>query len=104
MKIDFESSGGFANLMLEYRANTEDLPAELGEELRDLVESAGVFDIRAEEVAPTQAGQPDVIQYQLSVTEGSRQTTITCNDVTAPPSLRPLLSRLRELAIQQRRE
>jgi hypothetical protein len=103
MKIDFVSSGGFANLMLEYHDNTEELPAELGQELRDLVESAGVFDLQPEEVAPNQAGPPDVIQYQLSVMEGNRQTSITCNDVTAPPSLRPLLSRLRQLAIQQRR-
>jgi hypothetical protein len=40
MQIDFASSGGFANLELNYRADTETLPAGQAQELSRLVESS----------------------------------------------------------------
>lgn len=104
MQIDFESSGGYANLRLTYRADTNELPQELAEELLSLVENSSVFQLQQSEVAPKSAGPPDVFLYQLSLHEGSRQISLSFNDVTAPASLRPLLARLRQLAIEQRRQ
>jgi hypothetical protein len=105
MQIDFASSGGFANLQLNYRVETNDLPEEQARELTRLVESSGVFDLQPEDVNPSVAvGRADVISYRLSVSDGARQKTLWVNDVTAPASVRPLLAYLRKLALEQKRK
>jgi hypothetical protein len=100
MDIDFESSGGFANLSLKYHARTEELPPELTEELRGLVEQANVFQLDDESLRPKGSGPPDVISYRLTVEDGLHRKSLSFNDVTAPASLRPLLAQLRKLAIE----
>jgi hypothetical protein len=99
MQIDFATSGGFTNLELNYRADTNTLPEDQAQELIRLVESSGVFDLKQEDVNPNVAvGRADVITYRLTLSEGSRQTTLWFNDITAPASLQPLLAYLRKLA------
>ena len=105
MQIDFSSSGGFANLELTYQADTNTLPQAQAQELERLVESSGVFDLRQEDInSNTAVGRADVISYRLSLSEGTKQTTLWMNDVTAPASVRPLLGRLRKLAIEQKKQ
>jgi len=105
MQIDFASSGGFANLRLNYQVDTDTLPKEQAEELTRLIESSGVFDLEQNDTTPeTAAGLADVISYRISLSEGSRQSTLWFNDVNAPASLRPLLALLRKLAIEQKRK
>lgn len=103
MRIDFESSGGYVGLQLAYHVDTAGLPPELAGELHELVEQSGVFNLDAQEMQPSGDGPPDVLTYQLSVAEGGRRVSLTCNDVTAPPALQPLLARLRQLALQQKK-
>lgn len=107
MQIDFASSGGFANLELAYRGDTNSMPEEQARELESLVESSGVFDLDQED-APSEpkaaAGPPDVIAYRLTVSDGVRQKTLWFNDMTAPAAIRPLLAKLRKLAIEQKRK
>lgn len=106
MQIDFTSSGGFANLELAYRADTETLPQEQAKELARLIESSGVFDLKQDDIPPNPraaAGPPDVIAYRLSLSEGARQSTLWFNDVTAPASIRPLLAYLRKLALEEKK-
>ena len=104
MRIDFECSGGFANLQLTYHGDTDALPQAQAEELLQLVESSGVFDLQQGDVMPTTSGPPDVFSYQLSLSGGVRQKTVSFNDVTAPAPLHPLLALLRKLALDQKRE
>ncbi|MFQ5932315.1 MAG: protealysin inhibitor emfourin [Nitrospiraceae bacterium] len=104
MHIEFECSGGFANLRLAYRANTEELPQELRGELLRLVEVSGIFALQESDVAPQSPGPPDVFFYRLSLAEGGRKKSLSFNDVTAPAELHPLLALLRELALEQRRK
>ena len=104
MQIDFASSGGFANLQLNYRADTNTLPEEQAQELTRLVESSGAFDLQQEDVnANVAVGRADVISYRLTLAEGTKQTTLWFNDLTAPASIRPLLAYLRKLALEQKR-
>lgn len=104
MRIDFESSGGFANLQLSYHVDTETLPPEQAEELLKLVKSSGVLDLQQSDInAKSASGPADVISYRLSLSEGTRRNTLSFNDVTAPASLQPLLALLRKLALKQRR-
>lgn len=102
MLIDFESSGGYANLQLSYHANTDLLPPEVAAEISRLVESSGVFDLTPADTASSPAGPPDVFSYELSLRDGSQQTTLSVTDVTAPPSLHPLLALLQKLAVEQK--
>lgn len=107
MQIDFASSGGFVNLELDYRADTDSLPEEQARDLERLVESSGVLDLEQDDLPPipkAAAGPPDVISYRLAASDGTRQTTLWMNDVTAPASLRPLLAYLRKLAIEEKRK
>lgn len=105
MQIDFASSGGFANVELNYRADTNTLPEEQAQELTRLVESSGAFDLQQEDVNPNVAvGRADVIAYRLTLSEGARQNTLWFNDVTAPASVRPLLAFLRKLALEQKKQ
>ena len=102
MQIDFASSGGFANLQPAYRADTNDLPEDKAEELERLVESSGVFDLEPDDVnTDATVGRADLISYRLSISDGTRQTTLWLNDLTAPASVRPLLAKLRKLALEQ---
>lgn len=103
MRIHYESAGGFINLNLEYHVDTAELNQDLAEELMNLVETSKVFSINPSDVAPKSNGPPDVIFYQLSISDEGRQISLSCNDVTAPIELRPLLARLQELAMDQRR-
>jgi hypothetical protein len=104
MQIDFGSSGGVANQELAYRTDTSTLPAEQAKELERLVESSGVFDLQQNDMEPKVAiGRADVISYRLTLSDGSRQTTLWFNDVTAPVSLRPLVAFLQKLAREQKR-
>ncbi|SNQ60463.1 protealysin inhibitor emfourin [Candidatus Methanoperedens nitratireducens] len=101
MRIDFEFSGGYANLRYGYHANTDELPEDVARELLSLVESSGIFKIQQSEVAPTSAGPPDVFFYRLSLYDAKRRISLSFNDVTAPAALHPLLALLRKLAMEQ---
>lgn len=102
MQINFQCSGGYANLRLTYQANTEELPDDLTSELEDLVRQANFFSFRPNQLAARSAGPPDVFTYQLSIAANGQQNSLIVTDVNAPDSLHPLLDRLRQLAIAQR--
>jgi hypothetical protein len=105
MQIDFASSGGFANMELAYRADTDSLPEGEARELERLIEESGAFDLEQEDANPNVTiGRADVITYRLSLADGRRQTTLWLNDVTAPAAARPLLAYLRKLAVEQKRK
>jgi len=104
MRIDFECSGGYANINLVYHAKTDDLPTEIAKEFLHLVESSGFFDLQQSDVKPTDAGPPDVFFYHLSLQEGDRWKSLSFNDVTAPGPLRPVLEILQKLAWEQVRK
>jgi hypothetical protein len=104
MQVDFSSSGGFANLQLDYKADTTTLPEEQARELNRLVEDSRVFALEQDDIDTDAAlGRTDVISYRLTLSEETKQTTLWLNDITAPASMRPLLSYLRKLALEQRK-
>lgn len=104
MQIDFASSGGFANIQLAYQGDTETLSRDQAQELEQLVESSGVFELQQDDFNTSAAiGRADVISYRLTLSEGPRHTTLWMNDLTAPASVRPLLAYLRKLAMEQKK-
>ena len=102
MLIDFESSGGYANLRLSWHADTQQLPANTAAEITQLVESSGVLNFTQSDIPATPPGPPDVMSYTLSILEADQQTILSMNDMTVPESLRPLLTLLQKLAVNQK--
>jgi hypothetical protein len=98
--IHFACSGGFANLPLAYRANTDELPEEEARRLFQLLDEAEVFDL---DPLPPKDPSPlrDGFAYRLEVERDNQRADLSLSDATAPPSLRPLLNHLRGLAAQQ---
>jgi Emfourin len=101
MHIEFESSGGYANLTLAYRANTDELPPDVAGNLLRLIESSRVFELQQNDIASSKSGPPDVLFYKLTLHEGNKEKSLSFNDITAPKELRPLLSLLQDLAWDQ---
>jgi len=104
MHVDFESSGGYANIKTTYHGNTEELSEKTANELKNLVESSRVFDLQQSDVAPSSSGPPDVLNYKLTISEGNKRASLYFNDITAPNSLRLLLTFLQDLAWKQARK
>jgi hypothetical protein len=102
MYLEYESSGGFANLRLGYRADTDSLPPAVAKELVALVHASGALELQQQDIASHALGLPDVLSYRLALHDGEKKNTLLFNDVTAPVSLRPLLLRLQALALDQR--
>jgi hypothetical protein len=101
MRITFECSGGYANLNLSWVGDTEQLAPDVADDLEREVADSRIWEIEQPSGDPD-AGPPDVFSYRLTVSDGPRQKTMEVTDVTAPPSVQPLLSRLRKLALKER--
>lgn len=100
MHIVFRSSGGFVPLELAYSVDTEQLPDDRARELADLVAQADVWDLAQPGPTP---GAMDATSYWLRVQDGARVRQLEVDDASAPAPLRPLLARLRGLALEERR-
>ena len=101
MHIDFESSGGYANIKLKYHENTDELPKEVANKLIQLVEDSRIFDLKEKEISPGLSGPPDVLYYKLTIHDGNKRASLSFNDITIPDALRPLLTFLQEIAREQ---
>ncbi len=95
MRIDFERTGGFAGLRLATTVDTDDLPVEEANELRQLVETAHFFALPP--TLKSTAGA-DRFVYKLTVEAEVRQHSVEVGEGAAPDSLRPLIDRLTTLA------
>lgn len=101
MRVDFECSGGFANLQLRYRADTSELDPAVANELIQHVNTSGLLSMSQKDI-PQRPTPPDVISYRIEIDQDGRKKSFSLNDVTAPPAARPLLGFLRKLALEAR--
>ncbi|MHC4732676.1 MAG: protealysin inhibitor emfourin [Planctomycetota bacterium] len=106
MHIEFEFSGGYGGLFaakpLGYRVETDDLPDELRDKLLALIRDSGVLELKPAQEAGGPGPQRDVFTYSLTIGGGAAARSFTFDDASASPAVRPLLSLLRELAVEQR--
>ena len=96
MQVSFSRSGGFAGVMMAATADTDTLPPEDAAHLRSLVEAADFF-----QLTPIMTGtttRPDRFQYEISVTDGDRNHSVTVSESNVPGALRPLLDWMQEAA------
>jgi hypothetical protein len=106
MRIVFEMSGGYGGLFakrpLSYRVDTDELPEPARNTLLALIRSCGILDLQQEERGSGIPSRPDVYHYTLSLSEKGTVTSLTFDDVSAPPAVRPLLQYLQERAVEER--
>lgn len=98
MRIFFERSGGFMGLNINTAVDTQALPDTEALSLEQMVQETQFFDLPENLKDPTQGA--DQFSYTLRVETPEQEHTVYTTDVTAPDSLRPLLSRLTYLARQ----
>ena len=101
MHIDYERSGGFAGLQVSIAIDTDSLPPGEAQELCNLVEDAGFFDLSTAIGDSTAA--PDQFVYKVTVEAAGRRHEIEVTESVVPPDLRPLLQRLHRAARRARR-
>lgn len=96
MRISYKRTGGFAGMVLSFDLQTETLPPEEADELQNLVEAAGFFNLPSK--ITSEGVVRDQFQYQLTITTDKQQHTVEVGDAAAPDSLWPLLEKLRILS------
>jgi hypothetical protein len=88
MRVTLERTGGFAGVRLTTTADTDKLPSDDAEQLRQLVAGSRFFEL-PERIAPQRA-QPDRFQYRVTVEDDSQVHTVTVSETALPPGMRPL--------------
>ena len=98
MRIFFERSGGFMGLNIHTAVDTQALPDTEAHSLEQMIHETQFFELPENLKDPTKGA--DQFNYILRVETPEQEHTIHTTDITAPDSLRPLLSRLTYLARQ----
>ena len=101
MHIRFDRAGGVAGpaMRRSYTVDTDTLPAEEANELRALAQShRHSWSGRAAGRRAVAKRRPDAFHYRLITQEGGRQHTLEVSDTDMPPSLRPLVHWLLQMA------
>jgi hypothetical protein len=100
MKISYRRTGGFAGMVMSFDINTELLAPEEANELNELVDSAGFFELPP--VIPSAGQGVDQFQYRLTVETVEQEYTVEVGDGAVPENLWPLLDKLRILSRSKR--
>ena len=101
MRIEYKCSGGFAGLHLTYQGETDALPPEEANKLKDLIKAANVFDLSPEQITQRSRSIPDDFSCHLTLSKAGKTKTISFNELGAPENLRRLSVHLRKLAIKK---
>lgn len=100
MIIEFTRSGGFANVALSARIDTERLPSDTHAEVHSTLTALDFFRLPSR-IGPPHA-MPDGFHYRVSITDEQRMHTIDVEGSPEPP-LGDLLIQLTRIAKQSRR-
>jgi hypothetical protein len=98
IQIELTRSGGFAGQRVHGLFRSDALPPQVAAELAQLVDQADLAE--AERRATGAQLRPDEFRYELTVARGGDRRQLTILDHEVPPDLRPLLTRLVQLARQ----
>ena len=83
MQVSVKRSGGFAGLTEEVAAvETAQLDAAAAQQVEQLIQSVGFFDLPATISGGTIGA--DLFRYEITVSEGDRQHTVTFTDDESP--------------------
>ena len=94
MRIHFQRGGGLAApaMRQSYTVETDALPDDEAQELRDLINSADIPSLAGRTGASRSAPRPDAFSYRLVIEDGDQRHTVEASDADMPATLRPLVS------------
>ena len=92
LKVRIERTGGFAAIPLTLNIDSESLPVEQADQLRELVESSDFLNLASKNVEPF--GAPDRFLYILTLEIEGRRHTVRTGEDDMPPQLKPLIDYL----------
>lgn len=98
--ISFERSGGFTGIVNSTAINGDTISIEEKNKLRELIEDAGFFALKSEELEASHAA--DGFTYYITIEIGDEKNSLHVNDPAIPDSLRPLISYLSKKARVQK--
>ncbi len=101
MEIHFECTGGFTGMPVVANITSEALSEEVARKLRELVDSAGFFQLPARIHCPARGN--DRFLYTLTVEMDGRRHTVRTSEGAAPEALRRLIDWLAKEARKDRR-
>jgi hypothetical protein len=99
MRIDFERSGGFAGISRTYSFSSDQMPAEEGRKVADLVEASGFFGLPPV-IHATEPGA-DRFQYKITVESEQGSHTVQVDEGAVPSGLQPVISWMKNSAAAQ---
>jgi hypothetical protein len=102
MQIQFERTGGFANIRFAGNFDLDSLPTETANTLQTLLEQAD-FRSLPEHILGKSA-IPDQFHYLVTVTTTAWEHSVFTDDRNAPEPLRQLIQKLNELTRAQSRQ
>lgn len=94
MHIEFSRSGGFAGTRLSRSFDTDEIPAEEADELKQMVTSADFFHLPES----LRSGGADKFQYKITVENEGATHTVEADERAVPQGLKPLVGKLEALA------
>jgi hypothetical protein len=97
MRVMFETTGGFGGLTTTKTIDSEKLPAEQANRLRQLVDASNFFNLSA--TIAYSGPARDFFQYKLAVESEGKKHTIAVDEPAAPPELKPLIQLLRTVKL-----
>ena len=100
MRIQFERTGGIANIPLRAEVDSAQMSPDRAQELERLVEKARVFDQPAQPQAPA---IPDDLHYEITIEDGGRSHTFRIGDAAAADDLKLLFDFLGDEALRKLR-
>ena len=93
MRVTFETTGGFAGLTTTKNIDSERLPVEQANRLRQLVDAADFFNLPA--TIAYSGPAKDFFQYKMTIESEGKKHTVEVDDPAAPPELKSLIQLLR---------
>ncbi len=103
MHIEYQCSGGYGGLRFSYQCETDALPAADARKILDLVDAAGVFKLKPEQLIPKSRNIPDDFVCRLTLSTAEKKKTLSFNELGVSENLRRLSAHLRELSIRKNR-
>jgi hypothetical protein len=101
MRIHFVRTGGFTGMRLASTIDSDALPEEEVQELREELDNAHFFEL------PSQLsggpGGADRFQYEITVEDGRKTHKIEAGEAALPESAQPLVQHLERLARTRRK-
>ena len=97
MRIEFTRSGGFAGMRVAKVLNTDEMPEAEALALKELVTSAGFFDLPES----LRSRGADKFQYEITIESDGRTHTVTADEGAVPSALVPLVKRLESYALSR---